>query len=108
MNNELMFSRKTDMWETPEYLFKALDAEFHFTTDVCAVKENAKCNHYFSPDLDGLNQEWTGCCWCNPPYGREIGKWVKKPAKSQCTVSMLLPARTDFPSMIVIFGGLMK
>ena len=36
-----------------------------------------------------------GVCWCNPPYGRQIGKWVEKAFKSSATVVMLLPARTD-------------
>ena len=45
--------------------------------------------------MDGLKQEWTGVCWCNPPYGRQIGKWVEKAVKSLATVVMLLPARTD-------------
>lgn len=34
----------------------------------------------------------------NPPYGREIGKWVKKAFESSqtgATVICLLPARTD-------------
>lgn len=31
----------------------------------------------------------------NPPYGREIGKWVKKASESNTTVVCLLPARTD-------------
>ena len=39
--------------------------------------------------------EWTGVCWCNPPYGRQIGKWVEKAVKSFATVDMLLPARRD-------------
>ena len=72
-----------------------LDAEFGFTCDVCATADNAKCAEFYSPEQDGLAQEWTGVCWCNPPYGREIGKWVRKAAESSCTVVMLLPARTD-------------
>ena len=37
-----------------------------------------------------------GCnVWCNPPYGRQIGEWVKKAAESGAPVVMLLPARTD-------------
>lgn len=95
MNTDVMFSSKTDMWETPEAFFRALDAEFHFTLDVCAVPENAKCRVFYTPEQDGLAQKWEGCCWCNPPYGREIGKWVKKAAEAECTVVMLLPARTD-------------
>ena len=37
-------------------------------------------------------------CWCNPPYGRKIGDWVRKGSESAdlgATVVMLLPARTD-------------
>lgn len=99
MNKEVMFSSATDMWETPQDLFRALDAEFHFDIDVCAVKENAKCKKFFSPEQDGLSQEWRGVCWCNPPYGRKIGKWVRKAyltAKTgNTTVVALLPSRTD-------------
>lgn len=78
MNTEVMFSSQTDLWATPQELFDKLNAEYHFTLDVCALPENAKCERYFTPDIDGLKQEWTGVCWCNPPYGREIGKWVEK------------------------------
>lgn len=99
MNREALFSSATDMWETPEEFFKALDAEFHFDVDVCAVKENAKCKKFFSPEQDGLSQEWRGVCWCNPPYGRKIGEWVRRAylaAKTgNATVVALLPARTD-------------
>ena len=90
-----MFSSKTDLWGTPQDLFDELDAEFHFDLDVCALPENAKCERYYTPEQDGLSQEWTGTCWCNPPYGRQIGKWVRKAAESGTTVVMLLPARTD-------------
>lgn len=27
---------------------------------------------------DGLAQTWEGVCWMNPPYGRQIGKWMQK------------------------------
>ena len=95
MNKDVMFSSATDMWETPTAFFRALDAEFHFTIDVCAVPENAKFKEFYTPEQDGLAQNWEGVCWCNPPYGREIGKWVEKAAGAGCTVVMLLPARTD-------------
>ena len=98
MNKEVMFSSKTDLWSTPQGLFDALNKEFCFETDVCALPENAKCERFYSPEQDGLKQEWTGVCWCNPPYGREIGKWVERAhlsSLSGATVVMLLPARTD-------------
>lgn len=92
-----MFSSKTDLWETPQDFFDTLNTEFHFTVDVCAIPENAKCSVFYTPEQDGLKQTWTGVVWCNPPYGRQIGEWVRKGFESsQCaTVVMLLPARTD-------------
>ena len=93
--NKGLFTSNTDLWATPQDFFDKLDEEFHFDLDVCALPENAKCTRYFTPDIDGLKQEWTGTVWCNPPYGRQIGKWVEKAYKSDCTVAMLLPARTD-------------
>lgn len=98
MKKDVMFSGKTDQWETPKDFFDDLDALFHFTLDACALPENAKCEKYFTPEMDGLKQEWEGVVWCNPPYGREIGRWVEKgylSAQNGCTVVMLLPARTD-------------
>jgi phage N-6-adenine-methyltransferase len=96
--NQGLFTSNTDLWATPKDFFLMLDEEFDFDLDVCANAENAKCTHYFSPEQDGLKQEWNGTCWMNPPYGREIGKWVQKAYESSLngsTVVCLLPARTD-------------
>lgn len=100
MNNiEVMFSSETDLWATPQDLFDELNEIYSFETDVCAVPENAKCSRYFTPEMDGLKQEWSGSCWMNPPYGREISKWVKKAFESSrlpdTIIVALLPARTD-------------
>jgi len=96
--NSGMMSSNTDMWATPKNFFDKLNKEFNFNTDVCAISENAKCENFFSPEIDGLKQEWKGVCWMNPPYGREIGKWIKKAYESSlegATVVCLVPARTD-------------
>lgn len=96
--NAVHYSSATDLWATPQDFFDRLDAEFGFELDVCALPENTKCPRYFTPVQDGIQQEWAGVCWMNPPYGREIGKWVKKAyesAQGGATVVCLLPARTD-------------
>lgn len=98
VNTAAMFSSETDMWATPQWLFDELNHEFGFETDVCAVDGNAKCLKYFTPEIDGLSQTWEGVCWMNPPYGRTIGKWMKKAFESStdgATVVCLVPARTD-------------
>lgn len=73
MNKSVMFSSKTDLWETPLDFFEAQNREFNFDLDVCATQENAKCAKFYTEKEDGLKQEWYGVCWCNPPYGRSIG-----------------------------------
>ena len=96
--NSGLFASTTDLWETPQSLFDELNNVYHFDLDVCALPDNAKCENYFTPDIDGLKQEWSGTCWMNPPYGREIGKWMKKALESSrngATVVCLVPARTD-------------
>lgn len=92
------FSSATDLWATPQSLFDELNVEFAFTLDVCATADNAKCGAYFTRDQDGLSQPWIGVCWMNPPYGRDIGRWVRKAYESSLngtTVVCLIPARTD-------------
>jgi len=96
--NKGLFTSNTDLWATPQDFFDKLNEEFHFELDVCALPENAKCANYFTPEMDGLKQQWKGVCWMNPPYGRTIGAWVRKAYESSlggATVVCLLPARTD-------------
>ena len=93
-----MYASSTCEWETPQALFDWLDAAYHFECDVCATAENAKCAKYYDRETDGLKQTWTGVCWMNPPYGREIGKWMHKAldsARAGAVVVCLVPARTD-------------
>lgn len=90
--------KETDVRETPKDFFAKLDEEFGFTLDACATPENALCKTYFTPEMDGLKQTWSGIVWCNPPYSN-ILPWIKKAQDSvfdgdcDCVV-MLLPSRT--------------
>lgn len=92
-----MTSDKDD-WETPQALFDELNEKYHFTLDPCSTHENAKCAKHYTAEEDGLSQSWEGeTVFCNPPYGRNIGKWVEKCAieSKHAKVVMLIPARTD-------------
>ena len=100
MDRKLMFSNKNNAWCTPRDFFNKLNKEFNFTLDPCCMSKSALCNKYFTPDEDGLIQNWGGeIVFVNPPYGREIGKWVKKSyeegQKPNTIVVMLIPSRTD-------------
>lgn len=94
------FSSKSDDWSTPQDLFDSLNKEFGpFHLDPCANSGNTKCDRYFDKQTDGLKQDWSySRVFMNPPYGREIGKWVKKAYEERLKGSVivcLLPARTD-------------
>ena len=97
---QAQFSSQKDDWETPQELFDQLDRMFHFTLDAASTDENAKCEKHFTAEDDGLKQSWAGeTVWLNPPYGRQIGKWVQKAfeegQKPNTFIVCLLPARTD-------------
>lgn len=96
----------SDLWATPQALFDKLDNEFTFRLDVCALPENAKCDQFFTPEQDGLSQFWetenqlTSSIWMNPPYGREIEKWMKKAYETSLNgyeVVALIPNRSNAP-----------
>lgn len=98
MLNDSMYKSEKKDWETPDYLFERYDEIYNFDIDVCATEENKKCEKFFSPEQDGLQQKWEGVCWMNPPYGKEISKWMEKAYLSSlegATVVCLIPARTD-------------
>ena len=104
MNNhtkKLMFSSKEMSWETPQDFFDKLDRDFNFDLDPCATAETAKCRTFYTEEDDGLSKDWGPCktVFVNPPYGRDIKKWIKKgyeeSRKDKTTVVMLIPARTD-------------
>ena len=96
--NSVHFSSATDLWATPQSFFNKMNDVHNFTLDACATEENAKCEKFFTVEDDGLSKDWSGVVWMNPPYGRTIGKWVRKAYEASltgATVVCLLPARTD-------------
>ena len=95
---------KTD-WETPDDLMTALRAEYgDFDLDPCATYENRKAAAWFGRESmrcsygegtykmapsfrpcdgcraseDGLEEPWFGKAFVNPPYGRDIWRWIEK------------------------------
>jgi len=91
------FESKRQDWETPDELFEPLNREFGLDLDVCATPKNTKCQRFFSIADNGLEQNWRGNCWMNPPWGEQV-KWVRKAygeAQNGALVVCLLPVRTN-------------
>ena len=68
----------TDDWYTPPWIFE--DMGVTFDVDVAAPVGGVPwipAIEYYSPDDDGLSQEWNGFVWCNPPYSAPFA-WCDK------------------------------
>lgn len=129
MVSKTLFSKASDDWTTPKWLYDELNEEFGFTDDPCPIGAT-----------DGLGRAWRGNVFINPPYSNQrafIEKGLLELAAGNAELLVyLLPARTDtklfhqliynkaeirfikgrlkfgdaknsapFPSMIVIYRG---
>lgn len=98
-----MAAKTTDERSTPQGLFDYANAKYGpFELDVCCTLENRKCARYYTKESDGLQSDWFGKVWCNPPYSRnEQIRWVDRAFRetemhrSTDLVCMLLPADTS-------------
>lgn len=82
------FSSQRMDWKTPKAVYQVLDAEFRFDHDPCPPNYT----------VDGLTSEWGMSNFVNPPYGRELAKWIQKGYEEWNkgkTVVLLIPSRTD-------------
>lgn len=85
--NRVLFSSASQHWSTPKQVYESLDIEFRFTLDPCRLHE--------TDWRDGTYRSWVGeRVFCNPPYGKGVGRWLSKARESDVAV-FLLPARTD-------------
>lgn len=88
--NKGLFTSLTPNWATPKSLYDTLNAEFNFNDDPCPL--------YGELNSDGLAREWGIRVFVNPPYGREITKWIQRAYEEGelgKTVVCLIPSRTD-------------
>ena len=85
-------------WATPQDFFDTIDAEFHFTIDVCATPDNTKCERYYTLQHGALDRDWSQeIAWMNPPYDKDIYKWFRKAykeAQKGATIVMLIQCRS--------------
>ena len=88
-------------YATPTWLREALVSEYGYPElDVASSHNMEFGNRYYTPDVDGLEQDWVkdskgGLVFGNPPYNwKELGRWVEKAfhtSQAGCAVILILP-----------------
>jgi len=98
MNSALMFSKESDEWPTPLWLFDSLNREFGFTLDPCSNGENSKCENFYTIADSPLLKDWgSETVYMNPPYSG-CKEWMAKAfsaSREGATVVCLVSSRTD-------------
>ncbi len=82
-----------DEWLTPPEIIQALG---EFDLDPCSPIDrpwDTAKNHYSKND-NGLDCIWFGRIWCNPPYGKETWKWLRKLSNDGNGIALIY-ARTE-------------
>ena len=97
---------ETDNWLTPKWLLRALEHEFgKFDLDPCAEPGQIHSEFFdsnFTPEVNGLEADWFGNVYCNPPYS-QAKEWILR-GRQECKyrlggetkqVVFLMPVRSD-------------
>lgn len=109
-----LLSSDKDDWQTPDNILDIVRQVAPIYFDPCTTNENPTGASVFCVpqslaagnfsaglrQIDGLASSWgrsRHLIYCNPPYGRQIGQWIRKctDAGRDNTVIALVPARTD-------------
>ena len=77
-----------DDWQTPAEIVNSLGI---FDLDPCANIRNpfrlASCGY----PVGGLDLPWSGRVWCNPPYGDDCKKWLRRLAQHGNGIALIPP-----------------
>jgi phage N-6-adenine-methyltransferase len=99
--DKVMFSHESSEWVTPKVIYDRLNKIFKFDLDPCTTADNPlNTPNIYTKKVSGLEHTWVGNVFVNPPYNKEIIKWLEKAMKEfkeehVKNVVFLLPARTD-------------
>lgn len=86
--------KKNDCLRTPEWVYKPLG---EFDLDPCAGSDTAIANTNWNIERgeNGLEREWFGLVWCNPPFSQKE-LWANKMVEHGNGI-LILPERGSAP-----------
>jgi site-specific DNA-methyltransferase (adenine-specific) len=103
INQGMMVTKNKKDWCTPPEVFEKYNKIYNFIYDIACTSDNCLCSSgfYFDKGYNALDENWyelPGHLWLNPPYGRELPKWIEKCHEEWnkgAKIVALIPARTD-------------
>lgn len=85
---------KSDVWLTPPDIIQSLGL---FDLDPCCPLKmpwRTATQSFSLPLTNGLEEDWFGRVWLNPPYSKEASQWLKKLAAHGNGIALIF-ARTE-------------
>lgn len=84
---------KTNRWLTPNWIVEALG---EFDLDPCGAPNHslAKRTYQLDDGENGLELDWEGRVWLNPPYGKEAPPFLERMARHGSGIAFIF-ARTE-------------
>lgn len=99
LGKTINFKSNSIEYSSPLKIVNPLIDEFNIIWDVCASDLNFKCQNYWTIQDDAMTKTWNGNCWMNPPFNKDLGKWVKKmwteSKNTKGTKVCLIPVRSN-------------
>lgn len=88
---------QSDEWYTPKYIFDSLRCRFDLDP-ANAAENGAHVPSFERYASEGLEREWNGFVWLNPPFGKRNGlvPWIRKFINHGNGI-ILVPDRTSAP-----------
>lgn len=102
-NNNLapLMTSNSEDWYTPQSVIDCVLELFGvINLDPCSNGSHIPAEKHYTIADNGLNHNWYGKIYVNPPYGETIGLWIDKVIEEYSNGNieqavLLLPARTD-------------
>lgn len=83
----------TDEWLTPPGIISAL-GPFDLDPSASSKRPWPTAERHFTKEQNGMQQEWMGRVWLNPPYGRQTARWMERLALHGNGIALIF-ARTE-------------
>jgi len=97
--DDVLFSKATDEWLTPDNIIHDLKKEFRFTLDAATNSNNPLgFDKFYTKEDNGLIQDWYTWTFCNPPYSMKhdfVAKAYYEMKDRGISSVLLLPSKTE-------------